>query len=175
MTERLDFRITPLGPHHNRQRFSCGNDQIDQYLRKRSSQDVRRKLSAVFVLEGAAAQDVAGFYSLSSLSVDPGTLPANVVKKLRLPQARAIPVTLIGQFAIAHAHQGQGLGERLLLDALERIWEASKSVASWAVVVDATDESATRFWRAYDFVVFPKTPSRLFLPMATVGQLFETK
>ena len=127
------------------------------------------------MLEGADADEVAGYYTLSSLSADPGELPANVIRKLRLPQARAIPVTLIGQFAIDQKYQGQGLGERLLLDALERIWEASKRVASWAVVVDAMDDKAVRFWRAYDFIVFPKSPSRLFLPMATVAQLFETK
>lgn len=175
MPERLDFIVGPLGPHHDRQRFSCGNDRIDQYLRERGSQDVRRKLSVVFVLEGAEAGEVAGYYTLSSLSADPGELPANVIKTLRLPRARAIPVTLIGQFAIARTHQGQGLSERLLLDALERIWEASKSVASWAVVVDAVDDGAVRFWRSYDFIAFPKSPSRLFLPMATVSQLFETK
>lgn len=175
MPERLDFIVAPLGPHHDRQRFSCGNDQIDRYLHERVSQDVRRNLSVVFVLEGADADEVAGYYTLSSLSTDPGELPADVTKKLRLPHARAIPVTLIGQFAIARTYQGLGLGERLLLDALERIWQASMSVASWAVVVDAIDDGAVRFWRAYDFIAFPKTPSRLFLPMATVAQLFETK
>lgn len=175
MPERLDFIVRPLGPNHDRQRFSCGNDRIDQYLHERGSQDVRRNLSVVFVLEGANADEIAGYYTLSGLSADPGDLPANVIKTLRLPRARAIPVTLIGQFAIARTYQGQGLGERLLLDALERIWEASKSVASWAVVVDAIDDSAVRFWRAYDFIAFPKSPSRLFLPMATIAQLFETK
>ena len=175
MTERFDFRVTPLAPHHDRERFSCGSDPIDRYLRERSSQDIRRKLSAVFVLEGATADQIAGYYTLSSLSTDPGELPGNVIKKLRLPRARAIPVTLIGQFAIARPYQGQGLGERLLLDALERCWAASKSVASWAVVVDAIDKGAVHFWRVYDFIAFPNSPSRLFLPMATVAQLFETK
>ena len=175
MPDLDDFIVGPLELHHDRRHFSCGNDRLDQYLRERGSQDVRRNLSVVFVLQGGDADEVAGYYTLSSLSLDPGELPADIIKKLRLPQARAIPVTLIGQFAIDQNYQGQGLGERLLLDALERIWVASKRVASWAVVVDAIDEDAVRFWRAYEFIAFPKSPSRLFLPMATVAQLFESK
>jgi len=41
-----------------------------------------------------------------------------------------------------------------------------------AVIVDAIDESARAFYQAFDFLVFPDQDLRLFLPMATIAQLF---
>jgi hypothetical protein len=45
-------------------------------------------------------------------------------------------------------------------------------VASAVVIVDAKDDSAAAFHKRYGFIELPKTPKRLFLPMATVGKLF---
>jgi hypothetical protein len=38
--------------------------------------------------------------------------------------------------------------------------------------VDAKDESAASFYARYDFIALPSNPLRLFLPVATVAQLF---
>jgi hypothetical protein len=42
-----------------------------------------------------------------------------------------------------------------------------------AVVVDALDESAVSFYERYQFIRFPERPYRLFLPMKTIGTMFE--
>ncbi len=58
------------------------------------------------------------------------------------------------------------------MSALKKALDHSATVASVAMVVDAKDERAGRFYEAYGFVKFPDHPSRLFLPMKTVKQMF---
>jgi len=64
------------------------------------------------------------------------------------------------------------LGEFLLLDALYRCLQQSKQVASAAVVVEAKDEAAKRFYERFGFLSLPETPNRLFLPIKTIERLF---
>jgi hypothetical protein len=58
------------------------------------------------------------------------------------------------------------------MDALKRSWRGSLAVASLAVIVDAKDEAARRFYLRYDFLGFPENVRRLFLPMQTVEKIF---
>jgi len=39
----------PLGPHHDRASFSCGDEYLDRYLATQAGQDVRRKIANCFV------------------------------------------------------------------------------------------------------------------------------
>jgi ribosomal protein S18 acetylase RimI-like enzyme len=160
--------IEPLGPIHDRAAFSCGIPPLDRYLQTQASQDMRKQLTAVYVLtpDGKA---IAGYYTLSAYSVGLDKIPDEIAKKLtRMPE---VPATLIGRLARSIAHQGQGIGEILLMDALKRSLANSAHIASWAVVVDAKDEDAIVFYRKYGFMEIPAFPNRLFLPMATIAKL----
>jgi GNAT superfamily N-acetyltransferase len=114
--------------------------------------------------------DIAGYYTLAATSVLLNDLPPGVAK--RLPRHPAVPATLLGRLAVASEYQGQRLGELLLMDALRRSWETSKTIGSTAVITDAKDADARRFYEKYDFLAFAGVPRRLFLPMATVKRLF---
>ena len=48
----------------------------------------------------------------------------------------------------------------------------SRQIASAAVIVDAKDEKAFTFYAGFGFIAFPDSPKRLFLPMATIEQLY---
>jgi hypothetical protein len=65
------------------------------------------------------------------------------------------------------------VGELLLVDALKRSLVMSRQIASAAVVVEAKDEKAHRFYRDFGFIPFPESHKRLFLPMATVERLYQ--
>jgi ribosomal protein S18 acetylase RimI-like enzyme len=160
--------IEPLGPNHDRAAFSCGIPPLDRYLQTQASQDMRKQLTAVYVLtqDGKA---IAGYYSLSAYSVGLDKIPEEIAKKLtRMPD---VPATLIGRLARSTEYKGQGIGEILLMDALKRSLANSVHVASWAVVVDAKDENAMVFYKKYGFMEIPAFPNRLFLPMATIAKL----
>ena len=166
---RDDFRIEPLGKGHDRAAFSCGNEPLDNYLKKQASQDVAKHVAVCFVLT-PEGKTVAGYYTLSQYALDLVQLPAETVKKL--PRYPEVPTTLLGRLAVSARFRGQKLGEFLLLDALYRCLQQSSQVASAAVVVDAKDESAKSFYEHFEFVPLPGIPNRLFLPMQTIDDLF---
>lgn len=127
-------------------------------------------MAATFVLCEGTSNTVLGFYTLSAMSVDIGAWPEHVAKKL--PRYPIVPATLVGRMAIDRQLQGRGAGEHLLMDALYRSWQASRQVASVAVVVEAKDSRAVEFYRRYEFIPFDDLPTRLFLPMRVIEELF---
>ena len=165
-TPRVEYKIEPLKSHHDRAGFSCGVPALDAYLQRQARQDLERKLAAVFVLT-SDGKTISGFYTLSAHSILAADLPEDQAKKLpRFP----LPVTLLGRMGVSQDLQGRGLGEFLLMHALERAWIGSQQVASWAVVVDAK-AGAREFYLKHDFVPLPSQPDRLFLPMTTIEKL----
>jgi len=164
------YRIEPLEPRrHDRDGFSCGKEPLDRYLKQQASQDARNKIAAPFVALPEGSTIVAGYYSLSALSIPLGKLPDAVAKKL--PRYPEVPVTLLGRLARDMRHKGQGLGELLLMDSLARSLTTSRQVASFAVVVDAIDTEAYAFYQHFEFLPFPDRPDRLFLPMRVIEKL----
>ena len=112
---------------------------------------------------------IAGYYTLSSTSVQLAELPEQVVRKL--PRYPLVPATLLGRLAVDRRQQGKGYGRFLLADALFRA--ARSEIASFAVIVDAKDDNARRFYERESFLPFPDQPMRLFRPMADIRRLFD--
>jgi len=68
--------------------------------------------------------------------------------------------------------RGGRLGEFLLVDALHRSLTQRDAIGSVAVIVDAIDDQERAFYEHFEFIAFPEQPRRLFLPMATIANLF---
>lgn len=160
-----------LSPTHRKKDFSCGKDMLDNYLHKQANQDIKRKLSACFVLKDEQTDLLKGYYTLANNSLPQNIIPDEFRKKL--PKSyQSIPTTLLGRLAIDNRFQKQGIGKLLLIDALKRSYEISKSIGSFAVVVDPIDEDAERFYDKYGFIKLPDS-GKMFLPMNTIKSLFE--
>lgn len=160
----------PLGKHHNRAAFDCGVEALNRYIREQAGQDTKKKIAATFVLVGDVPTAIAGYYTLSSTSVNVGELPEATAKKL--PRYPLLPATLIGRLAVDRHYQGKGCGELLLVDALKRSLISTKQIGSVAVVVDAKDDAAKAFYTHFQFIPLVNYSYRLFLPMAVVEGLF---
>jgi GNAT superfamily N-acetyltransferase len=160
----LSVRIEPLGKRHDRATFSSGQPDIDDWFRRRASQDEKRNVARVFVTIDDDL-GIIGFYSLSSYTLALTELPEEIARKL--PRYDAIPAARIGRLARDERVRGRGVGELLLADAVRRILGAGRSVAVFAIVVDAKDDCAAAFYRRFGFQPFPLQPSRLFLLTST--------
>lgn len=163
------FRITTLNKQHDRSLFSCGNGELDNYLTRHASQDIKRKIAAVFVLTEYDNVEVKAYYSLSATTLLLHDLPEPLQKKL--PKYPSLPATLIGRLAVDNTLQGEGVGKRLLVDALYRAWDHSREIASMAVIVDAIDDNAVLFYKHYHFLPFQGQSHKLFLPMKEIENL----
>lgn len=162
------LRVEVLGPQHDRASFESGVEPLDRYFRTQAGQDARKNMAAPFVLvlpDGA----IAGYYTLSSTAVNVGEWPAQTVRKL--PRYPLIPATLLGRLAVDRRQQGKGYGRFLLADALFRA--VNSEIASFAVIVDAKDENARRFYERESFLPFPDQPMKLFRTMADIAELFK--
>lgn len=166
------LRVEALGRHHDRDGFTCGVPALDEYLRRQAVQDQERKVAACHVAVPAAAGSpgptaILGYYTLSNYSLQLRELPADVTR--RLPKYPMVPAALLGRLAVATLHQGRGLGELLLADALRRTLRVAREIAIHAVVVDAKDHAAASFYARYGFRPFPGEPLRLFQPLSTLN------
>lgn len=167
------FRIEPLDSRkHVRSDFCCGKDSLDNYIRKQASQDLKRRVSAVFVLINDPELDVLAYYTLSSYTVDITVLDEAFAKGL--PRYPLLPATLLGRLAVDDRQKGKRLGELMLVDALKKTLNAATQVASLAVIAEALDEKALNFYIKYGFQQFKQDPMKLYLPMKSVEELCQT-
>jgi GNAT superfamily N-acetyltransferase len=164
------FVIEPLDKRHDRTAFSCGQAELDDWFRRRASQDERRNIARVFVASDDSL-GVIGFYSLSSFTLGLTDLPDEIARKL--PRYDAIPAALIGRLARDVRVRGRGIGELLLADAVRRILAAASTLAVFAIVVDAKDASAAAFYQEFGFRAFPLRPDRLFLLASSAAAAIE--
>ena len=154
--------IEPLDKRHDRAAFSCGLPELDRYLARQAGQDVRRRIARVFVCTAGNADAVLGFYTLSALSIDLSSLPEQLSRKL---PRHPVPCALIGRLAVDRSAHGRGLGRVLLADAVKRTVAAGETVAMHALIVDAANDDAKRFYERFGFLPLTDDPMRLFLPL----------
>ena len=162
MTESDALIIEPLGSRHDRTSFCCGLPELDRYLARQAGQDIRRRIARVFVCTAGEADAVLGFYTLSALSIDLASLPEQLSRKL---PRHPVPCALIGRLAVDRSAHGRGLGRVLLADAVKRTLAAGETVAMHALIVDAANDAARRFYERFGFVPLTDDPMRLFLPL----------
>lgn len=158
---------------HSRADFCCGQENLDNYIYKQASQDVKRKVSTIFVLIDAADPklNVLGYYTLSSYTIEIENLDQSFAKNLpRYPQ---LPATLLGRLAIDNQQKGKGFGELMLLDALKKTLFASKQIASLAIIAEALDDSAVSFYLKYGFQKFIQNPMKLYLPIKSIEDILK--
>ncbi len=165
------FRVEPLSTDHYRSQFLSGSDALDRYLREQASQDVRRRIATCFVAVNVTSKDVAGYYTLTATSIALNALSPEITKKL--PRYLVVPAALLGRLAVSRQYQGHGLGGILLADALKRIARAELGV--FAMLVDAKDEAAQRFYERYGFTLLPGEARRLCLPISAALRRMATR
>jgi len=163
MSSGSELVIEPLNRNHNRTAFNCGIESLDRYLKHQANQDIKRRVSRVFVVRGRQDETrVLGYYTLSTLSIDLSVLPEKLAKKL---PKHPIPAALIGRLAVDVSAQGKGIGKMLLSNAIKRTLAISDDIAIYAIVVDAINEEAESFYMQYGFAHLASEGKRLFLPL----------
>jgi GNAT superfamily N-acetyltransferase len=164
-----DWQVERLDRSHQRGEFCCGKDSLDEFLRTLVSQYEKRNLGRTFIAVRPGEKRVYGYYTLASGSVSFLNLPAATAK--RLPR-HPIPVVLLARLAVDRSVRGQRLGELLLIDALRRCLDLTRTLGIHAVEVDAIDQEAKGFYMKYGFVPLLDDELHLYLPIATIQEGF---
>jgi|SRR5579884_3722835 len=163
-----EYVVEPLAPHYDRTAFSCGEPSLDAYLKTQASQDVKRDLSACYVLAERGSAAIISYYTLSASSVELTDLPDELTKKAG--RYRLVPAVLLGRLAVDRRYQGRGMSTLLLLNALRRVLRTGIGVK--LVLVDALHDRAAQFYEHFEFRRFADRPLTLYLPLSKVRDLF---
>ncbi|MAZ46930.1 MAG: GNAT family N-acetyltransferase [Halobacteriovoraceae bacterium] len=143
----MSWSIVEFDKSYNRNNFNCGEEVLDQYLKKQMSQDLKRKAN-VPMLAVDDINKVIGYYTLSSGHVEFQNFPVKLKSKIA---PYPVPIARVGRLAVDSSMKGQGLGEELLMHAIDRAEQVSKLMGIRAVVVDAKNENAENFYKKYGF------------------------
>ena len=155
--------IQPSSGHHDRRAFESGSAQLDAWLRQTARQHQRRGISRTFAATTHEAPSrILGFHALTVCEVVADELPEDLARKL----PRRVPGIGLGRLAVDRSVQGQGLGEMLLMDAINRARLVLEHVGVHALFVDAKDGRAAAFYRKYGFRPLPGDPTTLVLVIA---------
>lgn len=108
------------------------------------------------------ASEVIGYYTLSMSSIEPSNDPDEPPLG---PRRVPVPASLIGRLAADVHHQGTGLGQDLLLDAIRRAVLAS--VGAIVIRVDVLNDAAASFYAHHGFRPIRAGGREMYLPMQT--------
>ena len=78
--EKPKLRFEPLDrKKHNRAAFSCQQESLDRYLKEHATQEIKKRVAAVYVLT-PDGKTIAGYYTLSQYAIEAGELPPELVQ-----------------------------------------------------------------------------------------------
>lgn len=163
------FHWERLTRAHPRRKFGCGVDQVDEWLRKRAWQSQKKKLTVTQVLLDSEGV-IAGFYTLATGQVDCGELPTELTKKL---PKRLLPVAVLAWLGVDKNYQCQGIGTRLVAQALRDSYSAGATFPFVAVLLDCLNESAKQFYARWDFQEMPGYLLKLILSYQKLAAIME--
>jgi len=159
------LRIELLSRRHDREGFSCGESELDDYLKKTARQHNDKGISRTFVLvDGDEPLTILGFFTLTSCEVVTAELPTEYARKY----PRKAPAAKLARLAVATKRQG--LGGLMLADAMRRTISISENIGIIGFFVDAKNQNARDYYKQYGFIPLSSYPLSLFLPLATLAE-----
>lgn len=152
----MAYRSERLDPErHHVGDFICGEASLDVWLREQAVAATARRTARTWVWVDQTAA-VVGYYALAAHRVSREVVP----NKIGRGGPVEIPAVLLARLALSESLRGHGLGAVLVADALERIIDATQTVAARLVVVDALQERVAQF---YESLGFRRIPGSLLL------------
>lgn len=155
----------PLQKGHDRSAFDCGKPELNDYLKRFARQAQEKDGAKTYVV--LESNCVIAYYSLVVGDVEWQDCPDEIRKGLgKYP----VPVLVIARLAVDIHYHGKGFGIGMLKDAFLRALQVSDIAGVAAVIVDAKDDEAKRYYedKRLGFKPMPGDPMRLFIPLRTI-------
>ena len=157
----------PIAKSHDRAGFDCGDPDLNLYLQRYARQNHESGGAKCFVAAPSDAPTrILGFYTLSPASLEYSRAPALAKKGLARYD---VPVFRLGRLAIDTTVQGRGLGGALLLRAADRCIRVAHDVGGVALLIDAKNDRAARWYESYGALAMDDAPLSLVLPLAVAA------
>ena len=152
----------PINATHELTGFDCGENSLNEWLKKRALKNQLSGGSRCFVL--CSGKSVIGYYSLSAGAIHHEAAP----KALRRNMPDPLPILLLGRLAIDLHYHNQGLGSALLRDAMLRAVNVASNAGVCAILLHALSDQARQFYLSRGFVPSPLQPMTLMMTIETM-------
>lgn len=150
--------IVKLRRDHFLDSFDCGQQQLNNWLRKHAHQNQGAGAAQTYV--GLVGEVVIGFYSLAVAQIEYSDAPERLQKGLA---RHPVPVMLLARLAVDKSRQKKGVGRALLRDALLRTMQAADIAGIRALAVHAKNEQARQYYEQFDLVPSQADPFHLLV------------
>lgn len=138
------FYITPLRKGDDFSRFSCGDDDLDDFIRNDAFGYQEDQYAFTYVARTYGHVPVA-FYSVVMDGIKKERIPDK--EELEIP---SIPCYKIARLAVDEGYKGKDMGETLLFDCIYQAKELSREIGCRLVIVDSKQDSVG-FYLKYGF------------------------
>jgi GNAT superfamily N-acetyltransferase len=156
----------PINKKHDREAFDCGEEVLNEFLRRHARKSHERGGAKTFLaIEDAGSKSILGFYSLSPASVDYARTPEIIRHGLARHE---VPGFRLARLAVDRRWQGKGIGGQLLLAAGRRCLLAAAEVGGVVLVIDAKNERVAAWYASCGALPLVDAPLSLLLPLATI-------
>jgi len=158
--------LVPLSTEHHVRDFTCGDAEIDSFLRERAAVEQALQLSQVYVTVDAH-KAVRAFFTISPLTVrvEPVLLARLGVGAVPYP---SIGGFLLGRLGVAVDLQGQGIGEALVVRAAQIVKREAEFVGGVFLAVDPKDDRLMAWYARQSFVALGGRTRRMVLGLRGV-------
>ena len=165
----------PLSAEHDRERFDCGDQELNLFLKTQAGQRQRKHNAVTHVAVNVESTDqlkiIYGYYTLSNSSLEYELLPPLEAKKAS-PKEK-VPALKLGRLARNKLCTQPGFGKVILMNVFKRAIDLSEEVGFYLIDVDALNQPLVSFYKKYGFGEFKvDQPLHLFITMATVKKLY---
>lgn len=150
---------------HQLDQFDCGEDSLNNWLKKSALKNNVSGASRCFVI--CDKKTVIGYYSLSAGAINRQDVPKSMQRNI----PESLPVVLLGRLGIDKKHQNKGLGKALLRDAMIRVASTSTNIGIFAILLHALSEQAKKFYLSCGFVQSPLQPMTLMMTLKTIREI----
>jgi len=146
-----------LTPEHDLSSFDCGEQILNDWLRRRALQNEESGASRTYAV--CVDKRVVAYYALAVGAV----AHESVAGRMRRNMPNPIPVMVLARLAVDRRYSGQGLGTGLLKDAIKRTLQAAEIAGIRAILVHAISDRAKDFYQKWGFVPSDIDPMMLLI------------
>ncbi|MBD1577476.1 GNAT family N-acetyltransferase [Vibrio sp. S11_S32] len=136
-----------LMAEHQLSSFSCGIDDLDDWLIKKAIKNQNKNNTRVYVVVDQTTDQVVGYYAIAMGSI----LRASAIGSLRRNSPDPIPMVVLARLGVHRDFQHLGIGAGLLKDCVLRSVQAMNVIGGAGTLVHAIDESAKSFYSKFGF------------------------
>ncbi|OCA56392.1 acetyltransferase [Photorhabdus namnaonensis] len=155
----------PIGKHHDRGAFDCGDEALNQFLHRHARQSHEKGGAKTYLAVSENNGTVLCYYSLSPASIAYERAPEVIKRGLARHE---VPVFRLSRLAVDLSVQNQGLGGQLLLASGRRCLLVAAQAGGVALLIDAKNGRVAEWYTSYGAIPLLDAHLSLLLPFKTI-------